>query len=244
MHIEELDSSYRSAALAVADALNGSGVIRLVEHPRTTHDGVGAGFDHLPGISTFDATVDFDPGVEPFLFAHPAQITDLLHLIFDEALASEARVHAHDQHQITELEAVLEGVKRSAGVQHSSGHLAEILDLGEVAVQVGASLNLYGNDVGAGLGEVGDVLLRLNDHQMHVQGLLGHRTQRFNDQRTDGDVGHEAAVHHVHVNPVSTGLVHRLDLFAEAGEVGREDGWGDHQWLGAHGGIRVNAGRL
>ena len=62
------------------------------------------------------------------------------------------------------------------GVQDCTCFFAQVLDLSQVAVQMRAGFNLHGNDVGTGFGEVGDVLLRLNDHQVNVQGLLSHRT--------------------------------------------------------------------
>ena len=90
-------------------------------------------------------------------------------------------------------------------------------------MQVRAGFNLHGNDVGTGFGEVGDVLLRLNDHQVNVQGLLSHRPQRLNNQRSNGDVRNKAAVHHIHMDPIRTGFVHGFHFFAEACEVSRQD---------------------
>ena len=101
-------------------------------------------------------------------------------------------------------------------------------------MQVGTGFHLHGNDVGAGIGEVGDVVLRLHDHQVHVEGLARNRSQGLHDQGTDRDVGHEAAVHYVNVNPVSACLVDGTHVFAKTGEIGGEDRWRDHQGLGAH----------
>ena len=144
--------------------MDGFGVVGLIEHTRARHDGVGAGFDHLPGIACLDAAVDFNPGIQATLVAHAAQVADFVDLVLNEALTAETRVDAHHQHQITELKAVLEGVDWGARVQHSASFFAEIFDLSQVAVQVGAGFDLNADDVGAGLGEVFDVLLRLNNH--------------------------------------------------------------------------------
>ena len=103
-------------------------------------------------------------------------------------------------------------------------------------MQVGAGLHLDTDDVGSSLGEVGHVALRLNDHQVHVQGLGRDRAQGLHDQGTDRDVGHEAAIHHIHMDPVGAGLVDGTHVLAKAGEIGRKDRRGDHQGLGAHGG--------
>ena len=80
--------------------------------------------------------------------------------------------------------------------------------------------------VGAGLREVLDVTLGPLDHQVHVDDparlvdLLG---QRVDDQRAHADRRHEVAVHDVHVDRAGAGVEHRVDLLAEAREVGRQD---------------------
>ena len=59
---------------------------------------------------------------------------------------------------------------------------------------------------------------------MHVERQLGMRPQRLDHHWADGEVGHEVTVHHVDMNPVGARRRHRLDLLAEGGEVGRQDG--------------------
>ena len=53
---------------------------------------------------------------------------------------------------------------------------------------------------------------RHGTHQVAVQGLVGHGAQGIDNQRADGDVGHEAPVHHVDVDPVAPGIINGLDL--------------------------------
>ena len=83
-------------------------------------------------------------------------------------------------------------------------------------MQMWAGFNLNRNDVRAGFGEVGDVVLRLNNHQVNVQGLLGHWTQRLNNQRSNGDVRNKTPVHHIHMDPICPGFVHGFHFCAEA----------------------------
>ena len=83
-------------------------------------------------------------------------------------------------------------------------------------MQVRAGLNLNRNDVRTGLGEVGHVLFRLHNHQVDVQRLGRHRPQGLDDQGSNRDVRNEAAVHHVHVDPVGTGLINSADVLAQA----------------------------
>ena len=66
---------------------------------------------------------------------------------------------------------------------------------------------------GPRLGEVGDAELGLHDHEVAVQHLVGDGAEGLDHEGTDGDVGHEAAVHHVDVDPLGAGLVGGLDLY-------------------------------
>ena len=115
---------------------------------------------------------------------------------------------------------MLEGFDRCARVEYSACHFPKIPDLGKVAVQVGTGLNLDTDDVSPGFGEVLNVFFRLDDHQVNIKRLCGHRAKGFHDHRSDRDVGHEAAIHHIHVDPVSTGLINSLDVFTQPREVG------------------------
>ncbi len=70
---------------------------------------------------------------------------------------------------------------------------------------------------------------------MHVEQLVGHRTDRFDDQGTDGDIGDEMTVHDVHMHPVAAALVDGADLIAQPREIGRENGGGDLDGWGGQG---------
>lgn len=59
---------------------------------------------------------------------------------------------------------------------------------------------------------------------MDVERLVGDGPEGVHDERADGDVGHEAAVHDVDVHPVAAGLVNGLDLRAGAECVSRRVG--------------------
>jgi hypothetical protein len=52
----------------------------------------------------------------------------------------------------------------------------------------------------------------LGTHQMAVQHLVGDRADGLNDHWADGDVGHEATVHDINMDPVATSLVDGPDL--------------------------------
>ena len=72
--------------------------------------------------------------------------------------------------------------------------------------------------VGVGLGE----LRGIGDHEVNVERPLGGPSYGSDQGRTQGEVGHEVAVHDVQVQPVAAGLLDRLDLGAQVREVRRE----------------------
>ena len=46
------------------------------------------------------------------------------------------------------------------------------------------------------------MVFRLFDHQMHIQWKLRYTAAGFDDELSHRDVGHETAIHHIHVDPV------------------------------------------
>ena len=81
---------------------------------------------------------------------------------------------------------------------------------------------MEGDDVCTRLGEGFEILFRLHNHQVDIQGFLGFLLNRLNDRDSEGDIGHEAAVHHVTVEPVGFAAVDHLDVAFQVQEVGGE----------------------
>ena len=122
---------------------------------------------------------------------------------------------------------------RRGRVQDHAGLAAELADTPEHAVQVDRRRRLCMDQdvVGAGPHEVVEVALGLDDHEVHVQRLGGGAAHCLDHHRPDANVGNEAAVHDVDVNPVGTRGVDRANLLGQAAEVGGEDRRGDDERL-------------
>ncbi len=86
-----------------------------------------------------------------------------------------------------------------------------------------AGLGMHRDVIAAGLGEGLKIRVAGRDHQVRVEDLFGVRAHRLDDVGAVGNVGHEMPVHHVEMDPVGAGLVHGADLFAQFGEIGRQD---------------------
>jgi hypothetical protein len=85
-----------------------------------------------------------------------------------------------------------------------------------------AGLGLDQQMIGAGLGERREIALRLDDHQMNVERLCRRAADGLQHDGPDGDIGHEAAVHHIDMDPIGAGGVDGADLLAQSREIGRQ----------------------
>ena len=92
-------------------------------------------------------------------------------------------------------------------------------------MEVTASLIMDAHPIRSGLGEYFDIFVGVVDHHVAVEGQAGDSSQRLDDRRPEGEVGHKVAVHHVNMDNGSSAPFSGLDFFAQSGEVGRKNGW-------------------
>lgn len=62
---------------------------------------------------------------------------------------------------------------------------------------------------------------------MHIKHLVRDCVNGLGDVWAKGKVGDEVTIHDVDVDPISVG--YGAHFFAQAGEVGGEDGWGNNR---------------
>ena len=94
------------------------------------------------------------------------------------------------------------------------------MDLLHNAVEVDTGLLMHGHDACAAVAHLGDELLGLDNHQVHVQWLVAQSLHMFDDGKAKRDVGHENAVHHVEVQQVGLAAVDHIDVLGEVAKVG------------------------
>ena len=109
------------------------------------------------------------------------------------------------------------------GLSDDAGLLAERADRLQRAMQMRTGLGMDRDVIAAGLGEGFEIGIAGRDHQMRVEDLLGVRAHRLDDVGAVGNVGNEMSVHHVEMDPVGAGRIDGADLFAELGEIRRQD---------------------
>ena len=116
-----------------------------------------------------------------------------------------------------------------AGSSTTPAFLSDFADAGQRAVQMdrGTRLGLNEEVIGPRFGKRVEVAFGLDHHEMQVDGLFGRPPDRLYHDRTDGDIRHEPAVHHVDMNPIGARRVDGAHLFAKPRKIGRQDRWRD-----------------
>ena len=85
---------------------------------------------------------------------------------------------------------------------------------------------------GAGFDKVADDAIDRADHQMRID-RCGDAVlaQGGADHRADGQVGYVMVVHDIEVNDISTRGEYVVHFFAETGEIGGKNRWGNSEGL-------------
>src|SRR2546426_12027403 len=80
--------------------------IRAVKDGRTRYENLGASLHDIRDRIDIDTAVDFDNAPITVVFNKLPGVTNLFHRVRDERLASEARVHCHDEQHVRQTQCV------------------------------------------------------------------------------------------------------------------------------------------
>ena len=201
--------------------------VHSVKNRRPRHDPLHPCIYNLPKVFLGCATVDLDRELQSPFLAPGGQLPHLAQCVGNELLPAETGIHAHHQDVVGDVQYIVQHGHRGSGIDHDPrlGPFAADHPQGPVQMLTGFLVN--GNLVGPGGDEDGRVLVRILDHQVHVQDRAGGLAERFDHRRSDGEIGHEMAVHHVHMEHAAAGRLERGNLLAQARKIGRKDGWQD-----------------
>ena len=157
------------------------------------------------------------------LCAHRA---DLIHALRNKALAAEARLDCHDQHHIAVRQQREQHVRRGSRLDRAGRFDARRPDLLELLERVAVGLVMHGDDVRTSLDEIVQILIRVGNHQVHVQHFVGRLAQRLDHRRADRDIGHKMAVHHVYMDIFRTRVGRGFDIACQICKIRRKNGRG------------------
>ena len=143
----------------------------------------------------------------------------------DECLPAKARIDRHDQYQVHIGQDFLQAGRRRSRIEGYPGLAAQFFDLLDRPVQVRASFHMDRQAVGSSVAEIGQVAFWRFDHQVYIQRQACCPAHGLDDNRADGHIGYEMAVHHVYVNIIGAGGFRLGYLLAQAPKICRQDGW-------------------
>ena len=79
-------------------------------------------------------------------------------------------------------------------------------------VEVERGFLMNGHDVDTRFSSRVDIALRLDDHEVSVERFVAYLFNGFDDGKSEGDVGHEHAVHDIEVEPVGLTAVDHFEI--------------------------------
>src|SRR3954453_22536580 len=174
-----------------------------LEHRGARDKGVGPGGGELARNIRGHTAINLD--VDRASRGHRAQVTDLAERGWNKGLTAEPWVHRHHEHEIDQVDDILDRADWGARIQGYAGLLAERPDRLQRAMQARPGFGMHSDVIAAGLRESLEIGIAGRDHQMRVENLAGVRTHGPDDLGPVRNVGHEMPVHDVEVNPVSAG---------------------------------------
>ena len=154
----------------------------------------------------------------------------------DEALTTEARVHAHQQDDIDLVEDIIQIRKARRRIKDKTSLTTVIADQLKRAVDVFGGFTMERDDVCACFGKHRNHCIDRFDHQMHIDGDGHMGANCFANQRTDRQIRDIMIVHDVKVDPVCAGCNHVTNFFTQACKVCGQNGRGNAaigRWFGS-----------
>jgi hypothetical protein len=205
------------------EGIDGLLVRRVAEYRVASHQNACPRLRREAGRAAGDSAIDLEVDGATRPVDHVAYRSDLGEDLRQKGLTAKAGIDAHDEHKVACPDDVANRLLAGRRIEDDPGALAQVVNVLDGAIQVGGGFDMHAEHVGPRLGEVIEVLLRLDDHQMHVDPQSRCGSNGFHDRWTDGDVRNEASVHDVDVNPIGASGLDRANLLGQAPEISREN---------------------
>ena len=212
-----------------------------LEHGRARDQHIGAGRTTRGAVSgVMPPSTSMSIGRPPTSARDSA---DLVHRRRDELLAAEAGIDRHDQHEIDQVDDVLDrSTPACAGFMVTPAFLPSARIACSERCRCGPASTCTVMMSEPALAKAS----RCGSHGAIIRCtssvFLVMRAQRLHHVGAEGDVRHEMPVHHVEMDPVGAGGLDRAHLLAQLGEVGGQDRRRDEERAGhdgLHDAVRV-----
>lgn len=105
-----------------------------------------------------------------------------------------------------------QNVCRRMRIERHTSPASEIADARKRTIKMIANLRVDGNDLGTCVCIGIEERVRIRNHKVRIEHLVGDMAERLDDGRAECQVGHEMPIHHIKVDPVGTGAVDGSNL--------------------------------
>ncbi|MNY69450.1 hypothetical protein D3C86_2073940 [compost metagenome] len=75
------------------------------------------------------------------------------------------------------------------------------------------------NDCGPGSSKPLDILIRVYNHEVHIQRFLRMSFYRFHHRKTKRNIGYKHPVHHIHMKPVGLAPIDHFNVALQVGKI-------------------------
>ena len=86
-------------------------------------------------------------------------------------------------------------------------------------VFIGHGLDMNRDIIGVKIEIPIDLLLRIRDHEVHVDGQIGYGAELFDERYADRKVGHEMPIHHIDMDDIGPCFFEHADIALHIHEV-------------------------
>ena len=139
------------------------------KNSRPGHKNISSGTAKLFPVVQTHATIHLDKCMRPFLVYKAAQSTNLVKGMWNEFLTTKTGIYTHKQDEIHIADNIFEQMYGRSWIEGDTGLHAGIMYLAYNTMQMWTSLVMYIHKVGSQSLHIGNELLRLDYHKMHVE---------------------------------------------------------------------------
>ena len=169
-----------------------------------------------------DAPIDLDEQIGVALLGYLRNIRHAFFTSFDVRLPRKAREYAHDQDHIDLFDERIERLDGHIGLERErrmSSPLANMLQEGMKLVFVGHGLDMDRDIIRVKIEIPIDLLLRIRDHEVHIDGEIGYGAELLDERYADCKVGYEMPIHHIDMNDIGSRFFEHADIALHIHEV-------------------------
>lgn len=204
----------------VEDGVDGCVAVWLIEDRTASNEHVGTAVVEFGSIGCCYTAIHFDEGVSVLTVNHVAEALYLAIGVLNEFLSTEARVDAHEEHEVGFADDVFKEFYWSVRIEGDTGFHACIVNTLETAVEMGAGFVVHVHDFRTEGFHFVDKFVWLYNHEVDIKRFGAELCYVFQYGKTERDVRHEDTVHDVDMEVLRTAVVDFSDIVGKMAEVG------------------------